>query len=607
MKTLALTLLLLLTVVNQTASENERAIITGRILDAETKQLIPGTVAIRTNDGSLVTDHLSFKDGFRSNGQFEKAVPPGAVAITVSRGFDYDAIEQKLNVRERERVAVTFELKRRTPLRHQGWYVGDNHAHMVHGERKIAVDFPYVAMAARAEGLDYLSLTHLWNLPNATPELLAQACRQVSTPDFRLTWNLEMPKNFWRGDVSQCMGHGWTLGMRGRTREGRDSIQELIAMSAWDYESEKQPTPNFESHALIHELGGIVSYSHPLRWWWGKWGGKGIYPLEERRFVSNMAQELPFDTVAGPTYDTLDILMQPHERAANEQAQKLWFMLLNQGYRIAATASSDTTFDNEGRGVPGKVRVYTRLAGEPTLEAIAQAMKAGRNFVTSGPLLAFEIGNHQIGDVVRLDMPDQRRARIKAWASGAVGEYLTKVELLNNGEVVKTWPIDNRRTEFSTEFEITISPNTWFIVRGFGSNDNQTALTNPIYFEKGDNQKPQPAQARMTASITDQATGEPLEGVCDVIQMVGRTAVKVSQHEFKNGKLMFKAPATARLQMRVPGYAPLMKSIFADYPPLLELALKMRSDQLLDWRTFEEIKRRLATVQLEFPLRRITK
>src|SRR5204863_4169045 len=107
---------------------------------------------------------------------------------------------------------------------------------------------------------------------------------------------------------------------------------------------------------------------------------------------SNMAQELPFDTVAGPTYDTLDILMQPNERVANEQAQQLWFMLLNHGYRIAATASSDATFDNEGRGVPGRVRVYTRVAGAPALERIAQAMKAGRNFVTSGPLLGLEIG-----------------------------------------------------------------------------------------------------------------------------------------------------------------------------------------------------------------------
>ena len=42
-------------------------------------------------------------------------------------------------------------------------------------------------------------------------------------------------------------------------------------------------------------------------------------------------------------------------------------------YRLAATASSDTTFDNEGRGVPGKVRVYTRVEGQPTVARTAEA------------------------------------------------------------------------------------------------------------------------------------------------------------------------------------------------------------------------------------------
>ena len=57
---------------------------------------------------------------------------------------------------------------------------------------------------------------------------------------------------------------------------------------------------------------------HPARWWRGKWGGQGIYPVEENKFVSNMAAELPFDTVCGPTYDAIDILMPPQERKANQ-------------------------------------------------------------------------------------------------------------------------------------------------------------------------------------------------------------------------------------------------------------------------------------------------
>ena len=73
---------------------------------------------------------------------------------------------------------------------------GDSHVHMIHGEKTIAIDFPYAALSARAEGLDYMALAQQWNLPRVTPEDLDTACRRVSTPDFLLTWNLEAPKNF---------------------------------------------------------------------------------------------------------------------------------------------------------------------------------------------------------------------------------------------------------------------------------------------------------------------------------------------------------------------------------------------------------------------------
>jgi len=40
---------------------------------------------------------------------------------------------------------------------------------------------------------------------------------------------------------------------------------------------------------------------------------------------------------------------------------ELWALLLNHGYRLAATASSDACFDRPGGGVPGSARTYTYL------------------------------------------------------------------------------------------------------------------------------------------------------------------------------------------------------------------------------------------------------
>jgi hypothetical protein len=325
------------------------AILRVRVLDAQTGRPVPCTITIRDARGQIVTDHPSFRDGIRSRGLFETRLAPGHVSITVSRGFDYGARQKEIDLRNGDTREIEFRLERRTPLRSLAWYAGDNHDHMVHGERTIEVDFDYVALAARAEGLDYLSVTNHWNSPDISPEAMDRACTGVSTPDFLLMWNLEAPKNYWKGDASHCVGHGWTLGMWGRATDRRDAIQELLTMSAWDYESDKASFPNFEIHAFIHELGGIVSYTHPHRWWWGKWGGKGIYPVEEKKRISNMAAELPFDTIVGPTYDTIDIMMQPRERETARQALELWFLLLNHGYRIAATAGRHVRQSWRGR------------------------------------------------------------------------------------------------------------------------------------------------------------------------------------------------------------------------------------------------------------------
>ena len=584
--------------VQATAAANLR----GHVFDAETGRPLPCTIAIRGADGKVVADHPSFRDGIRSSGNFDQQIAPGRVTIQVSRGFDYVAREQEIELRDGETREIEFRLERRTPLRALGWYAGDNHDHMIHGERTIEVGFDYVALAARAEGLDYLSVTNHWNARDVSPEAMDRVCARASVPDFLLMWNLEAPKNYWKGDSSHCVGHGWTLGMGGRTADGRDGIQELLAMSAWDYESEKASFPNFEIHALVHELGGIVSYTHPHRWWWGEWGGKGIYPLEQRKRISNMAQELPFDTVAGPTYDTLDIMMKPEERETARQALALWFLLLNHGYRLPATASSDSTFDNPGGGVPGKVRVYTRVDGTFSPAALAGAIKAGRSFVTSGPLLLFQIDGHGPGGVVKAEAARKYPVRLRAWPSGVPGGRLSRIELIRDGVVARVWEPSNGKAEFAMEDEIAEGGTAWYVVRCFGQTDTEVAISNPVYFEGADNRAPAAATARVSGTVRN-AGGQPLEGTMEIIAMDGRKPVKTGELPITGGRFAGTVPPTARLRPSVRGYMPDLKSIFMDYPPLLNGMLNMTPEQLSDWATFDTIRRLLQDVRIDFELK----
>jgi hypothetical protein len=318
-----------------------------------------------------------------------------------------------------------------------------------------------------------------------------------------------------------------------------------------------------------------------------------------------MAAELPLDTVIGPTYDTIDIMMKPEERETARQALALWFLLLNHGYRIAATASSDTTFDRPGGGVPGKVRVYTRVEGGLSPQTLAHAMKAGRSFVTTGPLLLLDIGGYGPGAVVKADAGRKLTAKLRAWPSGALGSRLKRVELIRNGEVTRTWEPANREGEFTASMDIAEGETAWYIARCFGDVDTEIAITNPVYFESADYHAPVAAEAHVSGSVAN-TSGQPLNGAMEIIRMDGRKPVKAGEFPIAGGRFEATVPATARLRATAQGYAPDLKSVFMDYPPLLNGMLNMTPEQLSDWQTFEGIRGTLGHVRIDFRLKAAT-
>ena len=94
------------------------------------------------------------------------------------------------------------------------------------------------------------------------------------------------------------------------------------------------------------------------------------------------AKALPVDVALGKI-DSLDI------NGAYEFAVPLWHRLLNCGFRLPASAGTDV-FLNRLRGrLPGGDRAYVRLDGAFSYDAWVKGLKAGRSFVTNGPMLEF--------------------------------------------------------------------------------------------------------------------------------------------------------------------------------------------------------------------------
>src|SRR5258708_16552732 len=92
---------------------------------------------------------------------------------------------------------------------------------------------------------------------------------------------------------------------------------------------------------------------------------------------------------------------------------------------------------------------------------VAAAIRAGRSFVTTGPLLVLEIGGRGSGSVVTLPA-SARKGTIRAWAN-----RLTRVELIRNGIVVRTFDAAARKSGFTADFDISQTGPAWHIARSY--------------------------------------------------------------------------------------------------------------------------------------------
>ena len=559
-------------------------------------------MAITDANGKVATESVSLRGGFRCAGEFTRILPAGPTRLRITRGLETKAINQEFSLVAGETTNLVFTLERVINLRERGWYGGDAHVHMLHGEREVPVSFNDMALAAKAEDLQFMCVAQAWNLDDPTPERLEAELRALSTPDCVLTWNLEAPKNYYKGDAGRCLGHCWNLGVRGRTPAGRDVIRLLLDASAWDYESAKPTYANFESHQLIHDQGGVACYSHPARWWMGAWGGQGGYPKVDRMRISNMAVELPLDTLLGPTYDGLDLITGPGEFEANAKAFEIWSLLLNHGYRIAGTGSSDSCFDRPGGGVPGTPRTYVQVPGQFSLAKAARAIAAGRTFVTTGPLLVASLDGKPPGS----GFPAGARVRtlsIEAWASGRSPGGLQGLEVLRNGKPWCEFTLAARSVCVRTNVTVVEHETSWYCVRAFGP-DRQTAVSGAFCFADASYRPPKPLRAQVSAQVVDAETGMRLPSVLTEVTFSGTLAREGKRHRLPTGAARISLPGVARLRAEARGYVPLTLSPFLDNPEFLRTVTSFRDADLCNWQSFEELKRQLQNVELVFRLRK---
>jgi hypothetical protein len=224
---------------------------------------------------------------------------------------------------------------------------------------------------------------------------------------------------------------------------------------------------------------------------------------------TNRRTRLDFDTLE--VYNGYDI----GEPKRVDAVIKDFFALLNLNRHYAATGSSDShRIQYQWAGYPRTMaRVDESQSGEwgqpIDTKAVVAAIKKGRSFLTSGPVVEVDVGGVQPGEEVRVT-GDQLNVHLLVRAAPWID--VTSAELVVNGEVVKTIRMpphpaqvgpelgtkdeaQARTVRFEDSVAITLKPNArWLavIVRGERAMDDvlpfmphtPLALTNPIWLTR---------------------------------------------------------------------------------------------------------------------------
>ncbi|MEZ5354816.1 MAG: CehA/McbA family metallohydrolase [Bryobacteraceae bacterium] len=392
---------------------------------------------------------------FLTSGDDEIVLPAGRVKLVAVKGIEYRIEERQLELAGGDTSAVTIALTRWTNWNQKGWYTGENHFH---------ANYNGSYYQRPPDSLDWLEAEDL-NTANMIvansegafihdKEFFQGRPDPASKPRFILYWGQEYRN-------SDPLGHMAFLNIR---RQVPPSFTSVVgSRSRWDYPL------NTMAALEARRQGGLVVYVHPM-------SGTLSDPMD-----TNLgAKEAPLTAALG-AMDAIDIL--PYGPAAYE----LWYRLLNSGFRIAPGAGTDVFTNWRGiNRIPGLSRQYVDTGSAFTWERWIERYRAGRAFVTNGPLVAFDVNGQPMGSVIPASTAPYR-AKVSAEVNARTP--VDTVELVRNGQVIETWKLPAGTNSHRVEKEVEVERSAWLAVRVSGpaarglGNEPMRAHSAPVWIE----------------------------------------------------------------------------------------------------------------------------
>lgn len=379
-------------------------------------------------------------------------IPVGTYELAAVRGPEHKPIKQTLTLRAGETIQITLRLERWTDLAAEGWYSGENHIHANYGYGAWHNTPRSVLEMCEGEDLNVGNIM----VANSDGDGVFDRRFFLGRPDDQskpraiVYWNEEFRSTMW--------GHMTLINLSQLVEPIFTGFKDTT--NPWDV-----PT-NADVAEQTHHQHGVVSYTHPAA------------NLDDPYGTAYSGKGLPVDAALGKI-DTLDVMGSGYDASV-----RLWYRLLNCGFRLPAAAGTDCFLNRLNSYPPGWGRAYVKLPKGLTYLDWVKQQQAGRTFVTTGPMLEFSADGQELGETIRLNSPRAVKVRGRAWSQNE----LEKLELIYNGRVVAQGKLSANKLEAAVEQDLPLDQSGWIALRTSSQQRSSVgsplvAHTSPIYID----------------------------------------------------------------------------------------------------------------------------
>lgn len=385
---------------------------------------------------------------FHTQGISSLVLPAGSTKVLVVHGFEHQAEERSIQLTTDNENVMEFQLQRFFDASARGWYSGDIHIHpnLIHKTLDQVVNPEDIRLQVQAEDLNVANLL----VCNSQGDIVYDrqnftgAPHPLSTARHILYWNEEVR--------TRLYGHMAALNLKHFIEPQFNGFDN--SLHPFDYPS------NAIQARKAREKGSSLFYVHPYR------------TFREEGLKQGSAKALPIDAALGAT-DGMEILGY----ANTEGSTNLYYHLLSSGFRLAPAAGTDTFNNIRRHKVVGGDRVYVHTPGPLNYAAWVAGLKAGRSFVTNGPLLFFRLNDRLPGSELTFSAPRAVEVSVEAYSQVP----MQRLEIIVNGKPAYSAPLEGNQKELHYRGQVILERSSWVAAKITGGT-HRLVVNNPTLF-----------------------------------------------------------------------------------------------------------------------------